>query len=211
MALALLKVSHDKTIASHSRLVKASDVRVLDSFSSGLIDAKRIAQEDREAAETASQLALELEKLRLLEASKRDTADALFAMSQQLAVFEQRVVDKFVPTLMQALRALLGETLPVQFYEQALTHASQLANDTEQVTLSVSPFDAENASVAVDKFTRETPSPRVVLKKDATVRPGECSLQTPFGKLDLSIETQLAILESSLDQWVRGQASVDAR
>jgi flagellar biosynthesis/type III secretory pathway protein FliH len=209
MALALLKVSRDKTVVSTSRVLKAADVQALHSLSEAAIDAKSLVQEEREANETASQLALEIEKLRLAEEAKRETATALLAMAQKSAVFEQRVIDKFVPTLMQALRTMLGETLPAQFYEQALTHASQLANDADAVALHVSPYDADNALAAVEKFGIESPTPRVVLKKDATVRPGECCLQTPFGKLDLSLETQLTVLESSLDRWVQGKTTND--
>jgi flagellar biosynthesis/type III secretory pathway protein FliH len=205
MALALLNISRDKVIASDRRVIKRADVQVLRALNDCLLDTKSLLAEQKAQLDASSDVALEIAKLQLADESTRTLAEQMLAASKQMHDFEKKLVANFVPTVMEALRAVLGDSPPKEFYATVLARATQMSAEGVSVSLHVSPFDADQADAAVLRYREDVNQVRVELVKDATVRPGACWLKTPVGKLDLSLEIQLAALESSLHRWVAGE------
>jgi flagellar biosynthesis/type III secretory pathway protein FliH len=171
MALALLKTSHDKTVAIDQRIIKRTDVQVLRALDDCLLDTKNLVAEEKAQLEAASQVEIEIAKLQLADEFKRAQAEQMLAMTNRMREFEKKLVTNFVPTVMEALRAILGDAPPKEFYATVLGRATQMSAEGVSVSLHVSPFDADQADAAVARYREDANQTRVEVVKDATVRP----------------------------------------
>ena len=204
MALAVLKPGAAAVIRSSSPLLKAFDHQLLVSF----VDMQAQGQEwlNARAADLERQFAQartdEFERLQAY-ASEQGAAH-LLALSESLRSFQLAIEERFVATVLEAARSLVGQPLPETYFEQALAAAAGLVGKATQAALQVAAADAPAAEAVLQRHHERSGKMRIELEINANLASGQCELRTPFGRVELGLEAQLAVLETSMQRWAEG-------
>jgi type III secretion protein L len=212
MALAVLNLSVTSNMASNSRVLGCGEWQ-------SLVDAAQLRTQvaqavalarDNERAIAASQ---QQQQVAAIEARLQKGA-LLKALSLQIECerLQGEWRSQFVQTVMACVGAMLCPPPPA-FYARVQASAASMLGDALEVALHVAPNDEAAArqglSAAMNSATR-SPA-RIVVDPD--LAPGQCFLETRFGRIQAGLPTQLEALNQALDRWwsnVEAEADVDA-
>jgi flagellar biosynthesis/type III secretory pathway protein FliH len=197
MALAVLELSPTARVVSASRVLEALHWRAV-------ADGAALRQE----AEVALQRACELARERAAD-EVRARADALerrlhrqvLLKTMSLQLEHERALrdlrERFVQTLLSALQAMLTP-LPPEFFARAHASATALLGTASEAVLHVSAADEQAARAGLARAG----SPEAVrVEVDPDVEPGQCWLDTRFGRVQAGLHTQLEALNEALQTW----------
>lgn len=200
MALAVLNLCATSNIASDSRVLGSGEWQSLaDAAQLRTQAAHTLAlARDRDRAIAASQ---QQQQVADIEARLQKGA-LLKALSLQIECerLQREWRSQFVQTVMTCVSAMLSPPPPA-FFARVQASAASMLGDALDVALHVAPNDEAAArdglSAAMDSATH---SPvRIVVDPD--LAPGQCFLDTRFGRIQAGLPTQLEALNQALERW----------
>ncbi|AVS73018.1 FliH/SctL family protein, partial [Paracidovorax cattleyae] len=119
-------------------------------------------------------------------------AAAMGGMEQRLAAVVAMAVERMV--LAEPRQALL---------QRAVLTLRDTLGDARTARLRVHPDDADAARAALSAIGDDPDAPRVQVEADAGLAPGSSVFDADIGRLDTSLQVQLAGLRSALERAVR--------
>ena len=134
-----------------------------------------------------------------IEIGKAEISEKMLDCVSQTAVYFSKLEDVLIDLVMRILRKVIGEFDRKDVVEQVVKRALESTRNETQVTVRVSPNQAEQLQTRVQSFTTAFPKIQVLsIQPDARIPEGGCVLETEMGVVDASLETQLKAIEKSL-------------
>jgi flagellar biosynthesis/type III secretory pathway protein FliH len=200
MALAVLNLSVTSNVLSNSRVLGSGEWQ-------SLVDAaqlrKQVAQavalaRDNERAIAASQ---QQQQVAAIEARLQKGA-LLKALSLQIECehLQREWRGQFVQTVMSCVSAMLSPPPPA-FFARVQASAASMLGDALDVTLHVAPNDEAAARDGLSLAMASATHSPVRIVVDPDLAPGQCFLDTRFGRIQAGLPTQLEALNQALDRW----------
>ena len=186
-------------IAPGQKVIKAGEyaelVRAREILEKAEAEARRIAREAGEAAAA--------EKKRGFE---QGLMEGRMGLSEQMMDAVGKAVDYFasveedmVNVVMAAVRKVLGEMDDREVIVRVVKNALAVARNQKQVTLRVSPAEADSVRERVNEILSGFPAVSFIdVTADNRLSAGGCILESDMGVVDASIEVQLAAIRKSL-------------
>ncbi len=139
-----------------------------------------------------------------LEQGKAEMAQQVVATLGQSTIYFSKVEKTLVDVVMQALRRIVGEFEERERVERIVRQALELLSNSSQVRLKVSPSQEEWLKTRVAALRGSFPRIQLLeVKSDTRLPPDGCILETEFGVIDATVETQLRAIEKALVQALR--------
>jgi type III secretion protein L len=198
MALALLKLSPAAQLASGSRVLGRIEAEAVASI------AQLRASADAALAQARSQLAVtSAEQVQLLAAQteRRLQKGALLRLLGVQLEYERAVRqlrERFVDTVMSCLGSMLMP-LPPAFFARVQASAAEMIGESSELTLHVAAADEAVARAAFPDPGAAASAFRIDV--DPNLEPGQCFLETRFGRVQAGLQTQLEAMREALQRW----------
>ncbi len=176
-----------------------------------LIDAQTvIARAEAEAARIREQAQEEYarEKIRGyqegLEQGKAEMAEQIVATLGQSNLYFSKIEDALVDVVMKAVRRVIGQFDDRERVERIVRQALELLRNQSQVRVKVSPARLDQLKERVDTLLAAFPRIQLLdVQGDARLPADGCILETEFGVIDATVETQLRAIEKALIKAIR--------
>jgi type III secretion protein L len=200
MALALLKLSRDSVAASHGRVLSRQQVRQLTTLSQWRDEVGSDLQRFRKQVENVAIQGYKEQIALTRRQSVSELEREVGRLNQEIQRFKERVSDKFVETVLECVRAVVGARLPTEYFIQAVRAAEAYLESETRIVMRVAPADSAAAAAAIAELTKRG-GRSIPLVEDATLPPGACTVVTPIGSIDSSLDVQLEALRKELEHW----------
>jgi type III secretion protein L len=205
MALAVLTLSAQRRVLASSPVLTAHEWRSLQQANEVIGAAREAIEQAR--AETLSRVRAENEQAMAQQEQRRQHTLLLKALSLQVEYERLRrdLRDRFVETQLTCLRALLQHPLPAAFFARVQESARQYVGERAALALHVAPADEAAARDGIGQAATH-----VELRIDPELLPGQCHLQTEFGRLQAGLDAQLEAIREALERWWHGEGEAVA-
>jgi flagellar biosynthesis/type III secretory pathway protein FliH len=207
MALVVLKLPDSRVISTDSPVMRVQERLALESAGAVVAVAQAAMAQARAEATAAATNAVQVQA----QHNERQLQKALLLKAFSLQVDGERMQrelrEQFVRTQMSCLRALLAGPLPAGFYERVLDSAAHWVGEKTSLVLNVPPSEESAAHAGIEQWAGRTQA-NIELQVDPNLGPGQCHLQTQFGRVQASLPVQLEAMEEALARWWQ---PVDAR
>jgi flagellar biosynthesis/type III secretory pathway protein FliH len=211
MALVILKSTDTSSLVVESRVLKRDTVMHIHSLDDALESARIVALHELQLAKASAAREVEAQLKATVISMEAEKTQALLQYAEQLERFQQAVSERFVSTVMDSVRTIVGDPLPRGFFVQAATAAAEMIGDPSKASFHVSADDMHSASAALEEISEAGHVSEITLVVDRNLSAGQCFLKTPIGKIELDLATQLSALQRSLDLWHSGYANAEAQ
>ncbi|HEY0682015.1 MAG TPA: type III secretion system stator protein SctL [Steroidobacter sp.] len=196
---ALLSIDRASLMAGRGCVVKADEFTTLVEARETLRLARRAAEELRANLESE----IEQARRRGYEAGLREARAELSAqIAETKAQLEHSFVSlegRIVQTVLKAVQQILANTNDRTLLEPLIRRVLAQANSDTPLRLRVSAEQFDAANEAVSSLLKEFPQVEWIdVAKDPNASRGTCVLESEFGVIDGSIDTQLAALRRGL-------------
>jgi len=193
-------------VNSSRRVISASQMQEVEQIAATAVDAsQRIKQAEAECRAGLDRMAYQAWQ----RGFARGHTEALQKVRDYLATLDARrkAVDSDLIALVNEAVCRIIRTMPPGLLTENLieTALSEAQADHGRLVLHVHP----NRAAYAEKFLAQANAPsnsmnahwmNVVVEADATMAPDECTLDTPAGTIDASLQTQLDALREVLDE-----------
>jgi flagellar assembly protein FliH len=144
-----------------------------------------LALEERQLKEKAGQLETLLSSLgQLKEEIYRETEQEIVRLSMMIA-------RKIIRSELKTGSYDIGETIRA---------AMKFLVDAGRVQIRISPEDMEEVSKLVPALASDTKAGRIQILEDHAIQRGGCILETGFGRVNATVEDQLALVENEVER-----------
>ena len=196
---ALLSIDRSSLTAGRGCVVKADEFTTLVEARETLRLARRAAEDLRATIQTE----IEQARQRGYEAGLREARAELSAqIAETKAQLEHSFVSlegRIVQTVLKAVQQILANTNDRALLEPLIRRVLAQANSDTPLRLRVSAEQFDAANEAVSSLLKEFPQVEWIdVAKDPNASRGTCVLESEFGVIDGSIDTQLAALRRGL-------------
>jgi type III secretion protein L len=196
---ALLSIDRASLAAGREPVIKADEFATLVEARETLRLARRAAEQMRATVEAE----IEQARRRGYEAGMREArAELSTQIAETKAQLEHSFVSlegRIVQTVLKAVQQILGHTNDRALLEPLIRRVLAQSNSTTPMRLRVSAEQFDAANDAVASLLKEFPQVEWIdVAKDPNATRGTCVLETEFGVIDGSIDTQLAALRRGL-------------
>jgi type III secretion protein L len=196
---ALLCIDRASLAAGREAVIKADEFATLVEARETLRLARRAAEQMRATADAE----IEQARARGYEAGLREArAELSTQIAETTAQLEHAFVSlegRIVQTVLKAVQQILGHTNDRALLEPLIRRVLAQSNSTTPMRLRVSAEQFDAANDAVASLLKEFPQVEWIdVAKDPNATRGTCVLETEFGVIDGSIDTQLAALRRGL-------------
>lgn len=196
---ALLSIDRASLAAGRDVVIKADEFATLVEARETLRLARRAAEQMRATVDAE----IEQARRRGYEAGLREARAELSAqIAETKAQLEHSFVSlegRIVQTVLKAVQQILGHTNDRALLEPLIRRVLAQSNSTTPMRLRVSAEQFDAANDAVASLLKEFPQVEWIdVAKDPNATRGTCVLETEFGVIDGSIDTQLAALRRGL-------------
>jgi flagellar biosynthesis/type III secretory pathway protein FliH len=200
MALAVLTLPHMRTVATDSPVIRAGERQALQTAGELVAAAQAAIAQAQAEATAAVTHSLQLQA----QQNERQLQKALLLKAFSLQVESERMQrelrEQFVHTQIACLQALLAGPLPAGFYERVLDSAAHWVGENSALVLCVPPSEEQAACEGVELAAAQGQL-QVQVQVDPNLAPGQCNLQTGFGRVQASLPVQLEALQEALARW----------
>jgi flagellar biosynthesis/type III secretory pathway protein FliH len=205
MALAVLDLSPTARVATSSRVLSPAEWKAL----SGVIHLQAQAQAALEQAQVHACDSAVADMRARAERLERQLQKMVLLKALNLQVQHERELRdlraRFVETVLGCLRSLLLPT-PPSFFARVQASAATMIGEASKLTLQVAAADEAAARAGLAVLASHV---RVVVDPDLS--PGQCFLETHFGRIQAGLTTQLEALGEALQPWWEGESSQDVQ
>ena len=194
------------TIASGTRLVKATEIAVVRSaeeiIAAAEADAARIREEAKVAFEEEKQRGYE----QGIADGKIEIAMQRMEQVEQSVAFMEAVEEKMAGVVMKALKLCVEEIgdqeMVINIVKKTL---AAVIRTQRHVTLKVAPEMVATVKARVDELRRNYPTVETFdVVDDSRLSGAACVLETEAGVADASVDAQLTAIERSLKRHLSG-------
>lgn len=191
-------------VNSSRRVISASQMREVEHIAANAVDAgQRIKQAEAECRAGLDRMAYQAWQ----RGFARGHTEALQKVRDYLAALDARrkAMDSDLIALVNEAVCRIIRTMPAGLLTDNLieTALSEAQADLGRLVLHVHP----NRVAFAEKFLTQSQAPansmHVVVEADATMALDDCTLDTPAGTIDASLQTQLDALREVLDEAAR--------
>jgi len=188
-------------VNSSRRVISASQMQEVEQIAATAVDAsQRIKQAEAECRAGLDRMAYQAWQ----RGFARGHTEALQKVRDYLGALDARrkAVDSDLIALVNEAVCRIIRTMPPGLLTENLieTALSEAQADHGRLVLRVHP----NRVAYAEKFLAQASAPsnsmHVVIEADATMAPDDCTLDTPAGTIDASLQTQLDALREVLDE-----------
>ncbi len=154
-----------------------------------------LALGEKKAQETWKQMVLLFEELNLLKGRMiEETEEEIIRLSMAVA---RKIVKKEL-------------TIDSDTVKRSLQHALGFLKDKSFVRILINPGDMKTLEHFLPELTADNKIQKLELAEDNSVEPGGCILEAGFGRINATIEDQLAELETEMEEILHaGGGSID--
>jgi flagellar biosynthesis/type III secretory pathway protein FliH len=197
VALAVLTLASGTQLVSSTRVLTHREVQAVTQVQQLLDQTRDVLAEERRRFAVAADEALQRRTAEIEERTRKATMVQTlnFQLEYQARVRELR--SQFVETVMNGLAAMLMPP-PATFFARVQASASAMVGAGTEATLHVAAADEAAAKQALCNAAM-----RLVVNPD--LLPGQCFLETGFGRIQASLATQLETIEVALREWWAAQ------
>ncbi|WIW50424.2 FliH/SctL family protein (plasmid) [Bradyrhizobium sp. 62B] len=187
------------SIAGRGRVLPAATMQRLMTAEQVLAQARREAEElvseargaasmiQKEAREAGGQAAQAIIQERLI----------VLAMEHQRLMHESR--DQIIEMGLQIARRIIGSVDPAEATLRIAWRGLQYVRDRSTIRLRVAPSVAQEVRQRLGEIALKAPSPNMMeVVADSRIEDAGCILETDAGRIDATIESQLAAIEAVL-------------
>jgi flagellar biosynthesis/type III secretory pathway protein FliH len=200
MALAVLNLGATSNIASDSRVLGSGEWQSLAEAAQLRAQAAHAVAlaRDRDRAIAAEQ---QQQQVAAIEARLQKGA-LLKALSLQIECeqLQREWRSQFVQTVMTCVGAMLCPPPPA-FFARVQASAASMLGDALDVALHVAPNDEAAARDGLSAAMAGATHSPVSIVVDPDLAPGQCFLETRFGRIQAGLPTQLEALNQALERW----------
>jgi type III secretion protein L len=190
---------HPLAFAPGTRLLKGADYRAFVAAQKILEEAHCEADELRAEAGLEHARGYQRGYDEGLAATQLENATQMFETVERTLGYLGRMEHQVVDLVMTAVRKILGEFDDIELTRRIVSQALQVVRNQPQVSIRVSPSQADQLTKRVNALLAGHTHLRLVdVVPDPRLSEGGCILETEIGVVDASLETQLAALERAL-------------
>jgi type III secretion protein L len=192
---------HDELplLSQKGRILKSVDANVVCSAIEILEAAKAEEQRKRQAMQEEWQRQVEAGFRLGIEEAQRKIATHYWSMVSNTVAYLEAIQGKMADTIVQAVRTLIQAAPPAEQALQLATAAVERLRQQAWIVLCLHPDDVDSVNSLLEKWKTQLPrNMRVETRASEEVRRGDCVLESPIGRIDASLETQLSILQEQL-------------
>ena len=136
-----------------------------------------------------------------LEQGKAEMTEQVVATLGQSTAYFAKVEATLIDVVVKAVRRVIGEVDERDRVERIVREALKLLHTQNQVRLKVAPAQGEWMQTRVDALLASFPRIQFLeVKTDSRLPVDGCILETEFGVIDATVETQLRAIEKALIQ-----------
>jgi type III secretion protein L len=176
-----------------------------------LVDAQSvIARAEAEAARIREQALEEYSREKArghregLEQGKAEMAEQVVATLGQSTLYFSKIEDALVDVVIKAVRRVIGEFDDRERAARIVRQALELLRNQSQVRVKVAPARLDQLKAEVDALLASFPRIQLLdVQGDARLPADGCILETEFGVIDATVETQLRAIEKALIKAIR--------
>jgi type III secretion protein L len=196
----------DTLAIDRQRLARANGAVIpREQFSAMLSAQQLVAEAERHAQSLRAQADAELAAARArghaqgLEAARTEFAASVVEATARIESAYIGLEARIVNTVMDALQRILGQTGEAERMRSMIRRALAAVEHDKPVRLQVAAADFEVAQRELAALRHEFARVDVVeLQKNPQAAPGTCVLESEYGRVDASLETQLAAVRMGL-------------
>lgn len=116
-----------------------------------------------------------------------------------LEYFEQSK-NQLIQIVINCVKSFVLELPPEERFYQLVGKALEELKQQPRIVLQINPKDREAVEAALERLSKLISSETIIeVRAREELAPNSCILESPLGLVDASLESQLAILESSLN------------
>lgn len=175
-------------------VVPAAEATIWNEADAALAAARRHADEVNEWARDL----LERERIRGHaegHAAGAEEAARLFAETAARATAHIARLERELPTLVHDLVArIIGEFEPGERIARAVRHAVERLRPDAEAVLRIAPAESDAVQAALAGLGGSA----LRVEADPSLVPGECTLRSPLGRIELGVDAQLRALQKGL-------------
>ncbi len=191
-------------ILAQGPILKAADFAAVSDAQAIVAHAQEEAARIREdaAAEYEAQKARGYREG--LEQGKAEMSERVITTMGQSSLYFSRVEEALIDVVMKAMRRVIGEFDERDRVERIVRKALELLRNQSQVRLKVSPTQGEWLQSRVESLLAAFPRIQFLeVQTDSRLPADGCILETEFGVIDATVETQLRAIEKALIQAIK--------
>jgi type III secretion protein L len=195
----LVAIDKRKLAATDGKVVKADQFAQMLEAQEIVAAARRYASELRASEETSVETARQAGYAEGARRAREDHATSVVETTARLESAFLGLEARIVNTIMNALQRVLLEMDDRQVIESLVRRVLGEAKAQKQLRLRVSALQFEQVNAALAAILRDFPDVEFIdVVKDPRAASGTCVLESEFGVVDASLETQLAAVRRGL-------------
>ncbi len=192
---------HDKLplLSQKGRILKPVDAGVVCSAIEILEAAKAEEQKRRQAMQEEWQRQIEAGFRLGTEEAQRKMAIHYWSVVSNTVGYLEAIQGQIAETIVQAVRTLIQAAPPAEQALQLATAAVERLRQQAWIVLCLHPDDVDSVNSLLERWKTQLPrNMRVETRASEEVGRGDCVLESPIGRIDASLETQINILKEQL-------------
>jgi type III secretion protein L len=196
---ASVAIDRHRLAAADGSIIPREQFSAMLSAQALVVEAEHHAQALRAQAESELAAARARGHEQGLEAARTEFAASVIEATARIESAYIGLEARIANTVMDALQRILGEVGEAQRMRSMIARALAAVTHDKPVRLLVAAADFETAQRELAALRAEFPRVDVVdLQKNAQAGPGSCVLESEYGRVDASLETQLAAVRMGL-------------
>lgn len=182
------------------RVLKASDHSVVATAIELLEIAKTEAQKRREEAEVEWKLQQEMGYRQGREQARREAILHHWTIIANTVSYLSVLQEQMVETILEAVRIIIQETPASERVLQLAAAAVERLRQQAWVVLCVHPEDLDGVNILLEGWKKKClpKQMRVETRASEEIGKGNCVLESPIGRIDASLDTQLQVIQEQM-------------
>jgi flagellar biosynthesis/type III secretory pathway protein FliH len=197
MALAVLTLTPDTHLVSGARVLTHREVQAVTQVRLLLDQTRDALASEQQRLAVAADEALQRRASEIEERMRKSMVVKTLGLQLEYEQALREMRARFVETVMSSLNAVLMPP-PAAFFARVQASAAAMVGEGTEAALHVSAADEAAAKQALVDATL-----RLVVDPD--LQPGQCFLETRFGRIQAGLATQLEAIEAALREWWAAQ------
>jgi type III secretion protein L len=186
-------------LSQKGRILKAADVDVVSSAIELLEAAKEEEQRKRHEIQEEWQRQKEEGFRQGSEEAKRQLVVHYWKTIASTVAYLEAMQEQIAEAIVRAVRTLIESAPPAERAIQLATAAVERLRQQAWIVLCLHPDDVDPVNKLLENWKTQLPrSMRVETRASEEVGKGDCVLESPIGRIDASLDTQIHIIQEQL-------------